>query len=359
MRIFFVLEHLGGKGGVETVVKDITQKLNEYGHETFVFLPDPSDDITWENEIKNVYYYAKNTNVLVSSVYDLIFNRILGLSNLVQILGKPDIIIATHVPQTVLYSKFLVGTNTIPIVSWLHSPPEIFSNPYFINYADVHWAISKYIEMKIRDLLMTHDKVFWVGNPVNLNAKKISVKNNARFLYIGRLENKEKRIDVLIQALSRVKQPWQLDIYGDGPDRNELNKLAENLGINDFIQWHGWVKNPWEDIQNVTALILTSEFEGFGMAVLEALARGIPVISTDSYGVRDLIFHGKNGWLVPKDNVIALTRQIEKIILLPQNELFSFSNNACDSIGKFAIENVLDRMKESLSSYIAPERWNF
>ena len=81
---------------------------------------------------------------------------------------------------------------------------------------------------------------------------------------------------------------YELDIIGDGPDRTYLENLAVELNIDKNINWLGWVDKPWEKVELATALILSSDYEGCPMVLIQSLGRGIPVIATDCSGVTDL-----------------------------------------------------------------------
>ncbi len=361
MRIFIILEHLSGRGGVETVVSTIVKTLATFQHEVYVFLPDPSDDPLWERELPFVRYYNHpNTSMKNNDSIQFSANRIIGLGKEFSSLAPPDLVIATHVPHTSLYARVILGkVNNIPLVSWLHNPPEIFANRELINYADLHWAISNYIKGKIEEIIENNERVFWIGNPINLSVKSINLTFKNSFLYIGRLENQQKRLDLLFQALATLSFEWNLKIFGTGPDEIFLRNLATNLGIMNNITFMGWQKNPWEMINEVKALLLSSDFEGLPMVVGEALAKGVPVLSTNFGASTDLIIDNYNGWLTPIGNVELYAQKLQYITSLPQKKLNEFSDHAKESIKKYHINSVLNRMKASLKDYIEESRWNF
>lgn len=359
MRIFFVLDNVSGRGGVETVVTLLVSELIRKGHEAYVFLPTPSDDLTWEKSLPKVYYYYIQDNYPRTTL-EYISEKSIGLSALFGKLKKPDFIVGTHVPQASLYSRIALGySNSIPVISWLHSPPEVFYDPHFINYADVHWAISRGIENKIKSITSKPSKVYWIGNPVNIEVQSVKISNDQKYIYIGRLENSIKRLDVLFNALAKLNFKWTLDVYGSGPDESYLHQMAKDLHIENYINFNGWISNPWQNISEASVLALTSDFEGFGMVVAEALARGIPVISTDCAGPRDLIQDGYNGWLVPKGDIQAVANAFVRVNDLAKNELLRISESARSSVSNFTMEQVLKRIKDSLALYIPEERWGF
>ncbi|WP_176551145.1 glycosyltransferase [Bacillus sp. AFS040349] len=358
MRVYFVLEHVEGKGGVETVLTNVTNGLTANGNEVQVFLPYASSDDSWEKDLPGVHYYF-DEEVTAYNAVQLLSEKSLGLSKKLSSMPRPDVIVATHAPHTVLYSRMAINyKKNPPIVSWLHNPPEYFNNFQMINYADIHWSISMGIKQKIDNILQGESKRnFYIGNPFDLNVSEISPIVGQHFVFIGRLENKQKRLDILLQALSLLSTSWTLDLFGTGPDEDKIKNMAIQLNISDKVKFHGWVDNPWNEIKNITCLVLSSDFEGMPMVIGEAMTRGIPVLSTDcETGPSDLIKNNENGWLTPTGNVYLLAETFQKISILSQENLEKISRNAKQSIKSYSVVEVLDRMKESLYELVGIER---
>ena len=357
MRIWILLEHLSGKGGVETVVTAVSQHFSRMGHEVIIWLPDPSDDTLWESHCARVCYYSASLTSDMSSL-EVVVQKSIALAQQAILRGLPDLIVATHVPHTTLYARLAIGYNSeIPIISWLHNPPSRFHDPHLINYADIHWAISKGIASEVQSILKPPRPVIWIGNPVDAAVGPISFSAKSRFLFIGRLENAQKRVDVLLKGFQRVEGDWELDIYGTGPDEATLRSLAQDLLIHDRVKWHGWVSSVWDRISSATALVLTSDFEGMPMIIGEALARGLPVISTDCHaGPAEMIRHGENGWLTPTGDSRTLADVLSHVMQLKEPDWSRYSRQARESVGPYHIEQVAGRMIHSLEPSVSDER---
>ncbi len=352
MRLFFVLDHLGGRGGVETVVKMITEVFSNEGHDVFTFLPHASDDVAWEKSLPNVYYYHYRVSEPLNGM-ELSTERSIGLAALFHNLKSPDIVVGAHTPYTVLYSRVALGySHKVPVVSWLHANPLRFNDSHLVHYADLHWAINKPIE----EFLGTKN-TFWIGNPVQTNVPKIELTDKQKYIFLGRLNNHDKRLDILFRALSSIKHSWTLDMFGSGVDEPKLKALADAMGIQNNINWNGWLDNPFEQISSATALVLTSDNEGFPMVIGEAMARGIPVISTDSGGVREIVSNHYNGWLVPINDVDQLTQAFQHLASMSLDELIVMGGRAQETVKEYSIDKVVTRMKRSLAHYIHEERW--
>jgi UDP-D-galactose:(glucosyl)LPS alpha-1,6-D-galactosyltransferase len=177
----------------------------------------------------------------------------------------------------------------------------------------------------------------------------------ATFLYVGRLTyNDQKRVNDILQAVSRLKGDFKVKIVGEAPsgrpeDRGQLMALANDLGLQDRLEWFGWQADPWGVAGSGSALILASAHEGFPMILLEALSRGLPCISSDcKSGPSEIIEVGKNGWLYPVADVDRLAVLMQRVVdspgILP--EPYSVRETA----RKFSAESVAERARRALLS---------
>ena len=131
-----------------------------------------------------------------------------------------------------------------------------------------------------------------------------------RFCAVGRL-TRQKGYDVLLQAAAvaapRIKREWELLVCGTGPLLNELQRVAQQLGISDRVQFLGFVANPYPLIASSNAFVHAARWEGFGLVVAEALALGVPVVATSCPGgPREILENGRYGLLVPSEDPLAL-----------------------------------------------------
>ncbi|HEX3484811.1 MAG TPA: glycosyltransferase [Micropepsaceae bacterium] len=139
-------------------------------------------------------------------------------------------------------------------------------------------------------------------------------------LAIGRL-NEQKGFDILLHAFQRVRSSLEcrLVILGEGTERAALEKLCQTLGLTDDVALPGFVANPFALMARSDLFVLSSRWEGLPTVLIEALACGAPVVSTDCpSGPREILDDGRFGTLVPTNDPEALAAAILKSLNGPR-----------------------------------------
>ena len=160
---------------------------------------------------------------------------------------------------------------------------------------------------------------------------------------MGRLDE-QKHFDLLLQAFSNIADDhpdWTLTVLGEGKLRSELEDLRDRLGLKERVYLPGVVKNPHDFLRQADILVVSSRFEGFPNAICEAMACGLPVISTDCpSGPREIIREGIDGILVPTEDVNALSNVMQSLMVdeaLREN----LGRNAVEITDRFSLKKIM------------------
>jgi glycosyltransferase involved in cell wall biosynthesis len=141
-------------------------------------------------------------------------------------------------------------------------------------------------------------------------------------LACGRL-TKQKDYPTLFRAFARLSGAnLQLNILGDGDLRQSLVQLTHDLGIADRTTFLGFQRDPFSHMRRADIFVLSSRWEGFGNVLVEAMAMGTPVVSTDCpHGPAEIIEHNQTGLLVPTESPEALAAALQRLIDNPELRL--------------------------------------
>lgn len=161
-------------------------------------------------------------------------------------------------------------------------------------------------------------KAVIIPNPIDADLPaRFSGERKKKIVTVGRLHS-QKNQALLLKAFADFRErqtDYKLHIYGEGELEEPLKKLAGELGIKSDVVWHGFSQKVKEEILDSRMFVLSSDFEGISNSMLEALAMGIPTISTDCPigGARVYIEEGKNGLLVPVGDRRALAEAMLRV----------------------------------------------
>jgi len=143
--------------------------------------------------------------------------------------------------------------------------------------------------------------------------------NQGRILTVGSLKAEKNHV-LLIRAFARLRLefPARLMILGEGPLRDQLEKTALEEQVSERVLLPGFAVDPWPYFRSAHLFVLSSDYEGFGNVLVEAMHCGLPVVSTDCEGgPQEILERGKYGTMVPPGDVQALANAIEKALLAP------------------------------------------
>lgn len=212
-------------------------------------------------------------------------------------------------------------------------------------------AVSTFIKQKI-ETKFNAKSVEVIPNSVSIHSVLTAEKLPFEYIIaVGRLVSL-KQFDKLIESYANSNLPQtniHLVILGTGEEQDKLEKKIADLNLKENVYLLGFKKNVWDYISNAKFLVLSSQYEGFPMTILEALSLGIPVISFDcESGPNEMIVNHHNGILVENQNFTELTHKIN--IFVEDDDLYqNCKNNAISSVAKFQSEVVINKWLQVLS----------
>ena len=303
----------GLRGGIEDVIRTWTKNLDSTIFDLRVMHMTPGTE--YLEGYEKAYYLTENKEFVDASYcasgYNLLINHF----------GPPDICIAATTPITTLACDKVRSFNNLDfaLFSWVHSEISRYENTgnggvSELLSADHHLTINSTIAKEIKQL-DPNASIFNVGNPLihDIPASYATdITDNKKLVYVGRL-SPEKRIDIILEALYKSNFKWHLDIIGDGDIKNNVTEWINMLKLDNRVQVLGWKSNPLTYIKDALALVAASDYEGFMITGVEALAMGKTVITTPNQGTKDYIIDGENGYFFDFDNSDALAQLLDKL----------------------------------------------
>ena len=370
-KISFLLLHLG-YGGIESATINTANSLcNEYDIEIMSFYKlskTQANKLNDKIKVKYLYDGGPNKEEFLDAFHNhKIFNILKEGIRSVSILTKKKIRVINYIKNC--DSKYIVSTrydfsallskygndNSVKIAQEHHYHNNnkryinILKNKYY--NIDYLFALTKTLEDDYKKFLIKnkHTKVVLVPNMLYYIPSKQSKLDKKNIITISRLDY-GKRNDDIIKAFSKIKKnDWKLYIIGDGKEFNNLNKLINDLNMNDRIILTGY-KNK-EEIEEYmlksSLFLMASETEGLPMVLLEAMSYGIPCIAYEiASGVNDIIDNNKNGYIIKNRNEEEYIEKIEKVIndSKLRNELGIEAKNKANEFSKEKIVNIWEKI---------------
>ena len=247
--------------------------------------------------------------------------RLLALrAELVKI--EPDILCSFLTKNNLLAALACLGRSTPLIASERNNPERQATHPIWnlalkVAYRRANLIVCQTNAIKRCFPDAVQDRLVMIHNPITGFDRNPEAAVAKKLCAVGRL-TPQKGFPLLIEAFSRIadKHPeWTLEIWGEGEIRRKLEAQVEQLGMEQRILLPGVTEQPGDWARDATIFVQSSLYEGFGNALGEALASGLPVVATNcDFGPAEMIHDGYNGTLVENENIAEIASAMSRLI---------------------------------------------
>lgn len=348
MKIAYLIEDFAVKGGAERIVAQKANHLSaDYGHDvTIVSIyhdeRPPAYPLKGVNIISlNVPFTVKNTNIIRKT---LSRTRVL-----MQAATRFNKAMNTLQPDIIFFTLSL-GALLLPL--YRGKARRIYESHLARKFTPYN-TFFKLTELKsdaIVCLTSGDAKEYKTARRIEvipnfIDKPKSCVKDYAvkRAVAVGRLEH-QKGFDRLIncwKAAIETHPGWQLDIYGEGPLRDELQRQIDSFRLQEIIKLRGTCADMADRYAQYSLHLMSSRHEGLPMTLLEAQAAGLPSVTFDyEYGAADIVTDGVNGFLVPQNDTKTFTNRLVQI-MDSEDLRAKFGTEAKETAKAFFTENIM------------------
>jgi N-acetyl-alpha-D-glucosaminyl L-malate synthase BshA len=350
-------------GGSGVLATELGKALAQKGH--FVHFITYQQPVRLNGFIPNIFYhevqvptyplfdYPPYETALASTMVDVIKNNQLDLLHVHYAIPHAS---AAYMAKKILEQE---GKN-IPVITTLHgtditlvgrdktySPVVAFS----INQSDAITAVSNDLRDETYKTFTIQKEIQVIYNFVDVSRftrkpidafRKVIAPNGERILMHASNFRKLKRVQDVVKVFAEVHKhiPSKLLFVGDGPERQAAEDLSRTLGVSDSTRFVG-KQEQMEDILAIADLfLLPSEYESFGLAALEAMAAGMPVVSTNAGGLKEININGETGYMTEIGDTKTMSQHAIEI-LKKDDVLKGFKARAAAHAKKFDIQHIV------------------
>lgn len=335
-------------GGAEAMVSQLVVNIDRSKYDVILIC-------TYKSVDSPIEKFLKKNNIPITFLNKeggLDFNAFSTLLKLNKILYNynPDIV-HSHLHGAIYVIPFIL-LHRSKLVHTLHTLPEKEFSRVIQYILKFYYVIGKGVLVTVspqnqketmKYYNLSESKVKMIYNPVEVSKyyRKIHRENEFVLVNVGR-QDKNKNQQLIISAFEKINSRYKnlnlrLILVGDGECNNDLQNLARTYKLEKKIIFTGIVSNIEDFLAEADVFILSSKYEGLPLSILEAMAAGLPIISTDVGGIKDIVTN--NGILINEGSIEELVEAMQNLIENPKMRE-QFSNNSSKNVQIFNSKNM-------------------
>ena len=387
-KICFLIDSIFTTGGVQRVTAVIAKELAKDDAVTIVTFdePDKYDSQLYDLASSNItfrhfcYPAVKNWKIkiykLCSGIYLKCHFQSKWASNLYAwssfpsplrnalaeelIKGQYDVIIGVHAPLAARLATLRPYLPETKLIGWIHNSFEALFGDTSLYIGSDRKRHYVYQFQKLDDVIVlcNHDAETYqkydprflpsvIYNPLTLIPGKLSEGDSHRFLAVGRFSHQHKGFDLLIEAFQIFAQQntdWKLDIVGEGVEEKLYRSLIQKYHLENRVFIHPFTNNIQEYYSKAQVYVLSSRWEGFGLVLVEAMAHGLPIVSSDLPTSKEIL--GDFGLYFKNGNIEELSQRLVDATQLNWKEK---SKEATNIANRFDIKQTIEKWKKIIN----------
>ena len=257
-----------------------------------------------------------------------------------------------HAPLAVRLASCRKKLKGVKLIGWIHNSYEALFGEKSLYIGS---ELRKHFEFQLEKLDATvvlchydaqqyHFSTKVIYNPLTLTPGEKSAGTSKKFLAVGRFSRLHKGFDLLIEGFrifAEKEQEWTLDIVGEGVEEPMYRELIKKYKLEDRIHIYPFTNQIQKYYSEAQVYVLSSRWEGFGLVLVEAMAHGLPVISSDLPTSREIM--GDFGMYFSIGDVNGMARQMEQATNMDWQEK---SEQALQIAARFNLETIINQWKQ-------------
>lgn len=275
--------------------------------------------------------------------------------------GNFNIIIGVHAPLAGRLATMKRDLPKVKCIGWIHNSFEaLFGEEFiYIGAERKRHYIFQFRKLDHTIVLCKHDadtynqydsafKPTVIYNPLTLKPGSPSTGTTKSFLAVGRFSRQHKGFDLLIEAFnlfSKKNQVWKLDIVGEGVEEELYRSLIKKYNLENRVTIHPFTNNIQAYYSKAQVYVLSSRWEGFGLVMVEAMAHGLPVVSSDLPTSKEIM--GDFGLYFKNGDYEELAERLEEATHIDWSKK---SQEAFEIAKRFDIRNIINRWKDLIEN---------